>query len=367
MLGNHGESGSDRVTWRMTDQALNILRLSIDDIDEYELLSEAESWDLDIVQLSTGRHFGRYSGIELPGMYIALEDLGRTSMSLIGASPYGLLPIILPLQIGRSFRFRGTIMSESEALLVAHGDQVDFMVEGGICFAAIYLTPEAWLGIRHASFGLDAGASDRYWRGTRTIDSPAVAELKSSVCRLFQPECLSANDGPDSSAVDDLSETISSSIVAALSRQYGGARESGGSIGKKRSTLARRARAFMEANLDRPLPLTELCAEVGVSLRTLQYAFGDYYGVSPARYHALRRLAGVRRDLSDFGPSGRTVTDVAMDWGFWHLGRFSQFYRSQFGETPSQTLARRPRQYFVPRPKPDTVDLPRLRSLEPAL
>jgi len=351
----------------MTDQALNILRLSINDIDEYEFLSDAEGWDLDIVQLSAGGHTGRYSGIELPGMYIALEDFGRTSMSLIGASPHGLLPIILPLEIGRSLRFRGEAVSESEALLVGHADQVDFIVEGGIRFAAIYLTPEAWLGIRHASFGSDAGASDRDRRSTGIIDSPAVAELKRSVCRLFQPECLSAKAGPVSSAVDDLSETISSSLVAALSRQYGGPLEGEARIGKRRSTLARRARAFMETNLYRPLPLTELCAEVGVSLRTLQYAFGDYYGVSPAKYHALRRMAGVRRDLKEFGPSGRTVTDVAMDWGFWHLGRFSQLYRSQFGEAPSQTLvARRPRRFSVPRPKPDTVDLPRLRSLEPA-
>ena len=348
----------------MTDQAMNILRLSINDIDEYEYLSDAEGWDLDVVQLSAGGHTGRYSGIELPGMYISLEDFGRTSMSLIGASPHGLLPIILPLEIGRSFRFRGTVVSESEALLVGHADQVDFVVDGGIRFAAIYLTPEAWLGIRHASFGPDAGASDWDRRGIRITDALAVAELKRSVCRLFQTDGLSAKAGPNSSAIDDLSETISSSIVAALSRQYAGSPQNEGRIGNRRSTLARRARAFMEANLDRPLPLAELCAEVGVSLRTLQYAFGHYYGVSPAKYHALRRMAGVRRDLKDFSPSGRTVTDVAMDWGFWHLGRFAQVYRSQFGETPSQTLVRRPRRFPVPRQKPDIVDLPRLRSLE---
>ena len=33
-------------------------------------------------------------------------------------------------------------------------------------------------------------------------------------------------------------------------------------------------------------------------------------------------------------------TDVAMRWGFWHLGRFSAEYRGFFGESPGRTLRR---------------------------
>jgi transcriptional regulator GlxA family with amidase domain len=34
------------------------------------------------------------------------------------------------------------------------------------------------------------------------------------------------------------------------------------------------------------------------------------------------------------------VKACALAFGFWHLGDFSASYRLQFGETPSQTLAR---------------------------
>ena len=33
-----------------------------------------------------------------------------------------------------------------------------------------------------------------------------------------------------------------------------------------------------------------------------------------------------------------SVTNIALDCGFNHLGRFSQLYRKRFGERPSETL-----------------------------
>lgn len=33
-----------------------------------------------------------------------------------------------------------------------------------------------------------------------------------------------------------------------------------------------------------------------------------------------------------------TVTTVALDYGFTHLGRFSEFYKATFGVPPSESL-----------------------------
>jgi AraC family ethanolamine operon transcriptional activator len=32
------------------------------------------------------------------------------------------------------------------------------------------------------------------------------------------------------------------------------------------------------------------------------------------------------------------VTDVALEFGFWHLGRFAEQYKGMFGESPHETL-----------------------------
>ncbi|MGE6473330.1 helix-turn-helix domain-containing protein [Serratia proteamaculans] len=45
--------------------------------------------------------------------------------------------------------------------------------------------------------------------------------------------------------------------------------------------------------------------------------------------------------LRDPSSHVRNVTELAMDFGFLHLGRFSENYRKQFGELPSDTLKRR--------------------------
>ena len=38
---------------------------------------------------------------------------------------------------------------------------------------------------------------------------------------------------------------------------------------------------------------------------------------------------------------GAQVSDIAMEWGFYQLGRFSQEYKKRYGESPSVTLKNR--------------------------
>jgi len=110
--------------------------------------------------------------------------------------------------------------------------------------------------------------------------------------------------------------------------------------GKSYSQIVKKCENFT-LNLDGRRPyLGELCATANVSERTLQYAFRDIMGMSPQTYLHRLRLHRARNELRNAKSDSTTVTDVAMNWGFWHFGDFSRAYKNCFGELPSKTLRR---------------------------
>jgi AraC family ethanolamine operon transcriptional activator len=87
------------------------------------------------------------------------------------------------------------------------------------------------------------------------------------------------------------------------------------------------------------LDLRSMSKATGLSPRTLQRTFQAEYGLCPQEWLRVERLNRVRRDLLN-ASAHTSVTQTATRWGFFHFGRFSQYYRELFGERPSETLAR---------------------------
>ena len=102
--------------------------------------------------------------------------------------------------------------------------------------------------------------------------------------------------------------------------------------GRRHDAIVARFERFLEANPDRPLYLTEICAAIGVAERTLRASCEEHLGMGPIRYLTLRRMHLARRALLRADPSKSTVTRIVTDHGFWELGRFSVAYRMLFGE-----------------------------------
>lgn len=105
------------------------------------------------------------------------------------------------------------------------------------------------------------------------------------------------------------------------------------------AAAVRRVREFLEAHAAQPIALEDLRAVAGVPLRTLHHQFRRSLGVTPLQLLRDIRLDRVRAELLR-GREGTSVTAIALDWGFDHLGRFAASYRQRFGETPRETLLR---------------------------
>jgi AraC-like DNA-binding protein len=101
----------------------------------------------------------------------------------------------------------------------------------------------------------------------------------------------------------------------------------------------RQAIDYMRANLHLPLTMIDIAAAIGVSDRTLQVGFRRFRDTTPAAYLRQIRLDAVHAELSS--PENRLpVTEVALKWGFTHMGRFAAHYRAAFGDYPSETAKR---------------------------
>ncbi|MGY8662003.1 helix-turn-helix domain-containing protein [Bradyrhizobium sp. UFLA05-109] len=95
----------------------------------------------------------------------------------------------------------------------------------------------------------------------------------------------------------------------------------------------------MRDNLHLPLTMIDVALAIGVSERSLQLGFRKFHDTTPAAYLRRIRLEAVHAELSS--PENELpVYEVALKWGFTHMGRFAAQYRAVFGAYPSETARR---------------------------
>lgn len=97
----------------------------------------------------------------------------------------------------------------------------------------------------------------------------------------------------------------------------------------------KRLEEFIRERLGQDTTLTELATTVGVSVRSLHSICQREYGKSPMELLRSFRLEAARARLLQ--SKEISVTEVALEYGFSHVGRFANYYRQRFGELPRIT------------------------------
>jgi len=110
------------------------------------------------------------------------------------------------------------------------------------------------------------------------------------------------------------------------------------------SHYVQRAEDYILAHYAQPITIEALARHAAISARSLHKGFQQYKGMSPMSFLRLVRLQKVHERLLQARAHAEpvSITRVALGAGFSHLGHFTQAYRRQFGETPTQTAASRP-------------------------
>src|SRR5262245_56327637 len=92
-----------------------------------------------------------------------------------------------------------------------------------------------------------------------------------------------------------------------------------------------------EERVGQPLQIGNVAARLGVTSRHLQKGFRRHLATTPQQFLNECRLDMARWRLQA-ARKGETVTSIAFDCGFGHLGEFAIRYQQRFDEKPSKTL-----------------------------
>jgi AraC-like DNA-binding protein len=106
--------------------------------------------------------------------------------------------------------------------------------------------------------------------------------------------------------------------------------------GAKGRDLLGRILAHVETRLDDPdLTPTRIAAALGITPRYLHMVFAETGGTLGAHIRD-RRLQRIRRDLADSRLAGRSITEIALSWGFNDAAHASRAFSRAFGVSPSR-------------------------------
>jgi len=100
----------------------------------------------------------------------------------------------------------------------------------------------------------------------------------------------------------------------------------------------KRVEEYIAAHAAEPLTVAGLAAYAKVSASSLYAGFRDFRNSSPMAYLKQVRLQRVNEELQNANQASETIAQIALRWGFHHLGHFATDYKKMFGESPSDTL-----------------------------
>ncbi|MDA9497077.1 AraC family transcriptional regulator [Bradyrhizobium sp. CCBAU 11357] len=208
------------------------------------------------------------------------------------------------------------------------------------CAQAILLLDRRMVEQRAAALsGRAAGAVE--FDPVIELDAPSGRALQARLAELMTlAERLGPSGRLSPVAMADRREALLDHLLNGQRHSHSDAIETFSGQAERLPRALRAAREHLADNAGEPLDLAQLACASGIGIRALQLGFRRHFGLSISQMLLDMRLAGLHARLAQAAPDA-SITDIAFDLGFTHLGRMAGAYREKFGETPSATLRRR--------------------------
>ncbi len=307
-----------------------LLYASFQDFDKFS--QQVRDWDLDFRQLDCGKFSAELLQLRSETVQMSYAWFNRV-LDQRGHSPAGLWTFAFPNSASIPLIWRDRGVGKNTILVYRPGDEIDCASRAGFSVTTVSFTRET----------LDGMCQSLELPNIKTLlnDKDMVcceqADMAGIIKQTHELYCfLKANPSQANSVAlnNELKIEISQRLLFALASRNSVAitnrvADRGGVLSK--------ALEYIEYFEYEPIKIMDLCQNLSVSERTLQYVFQKRYGVSPKTYINALRLNHVRKELLNAAKKVESIGHVANRWGFWHMGQFAADYRRMFGELPSET------------------------------
>ena len=314
------------------DDAFSAIQLDTRDADDHA--SCLQHWRQRYDQLSAGAFVGKFEEFWFGNVQVFRERTNQV-VHEVGSAWEGSRTVGVPVALDGTGWYCGEACGLDSLITLRGGDDLDYRTPRVHDVVAVTTDTQAFSDyaaqVEHRDIEAEIGnrrviaATPEQATTLRSFLLTVISSLEATPELLRHPQMRKG-----------LEQAIYASLLAAISGSPDAARAP--TPGRGRQLIVDRAREYMSAHIDEPITVADLCTELEVSRRTLQYSFQDILNLNPVSFLRALRLNGVRRALKGAEHGHAAVADIAAQWGFWHLSHFAADYRTMFGELPSETL-----------------------------
>ena len=322
----HGDENDMNASLCPSDPALTLKQGQTRDFDEQATL--LRGWNQHYAQLSPGRFRGAIVELLFDDIHLFMESTSH-ALHQHGKLDEEAIAIGVPLRANGHGLFCGSIMATGAAPVFSGRDGFEFYSPDQLTMGGMVASRQAlaeWLPEQELD-ELEGSAH------LKKASPQTLAEAGRFLQTIFDL-CRHSPNLQQSAA---FRQRMRDSVYACMADVLTDCNDQERNLSPgRRARVVQQARDYIEAAGDEPVGVEDLCRELNVSRRTLQYCFQEVLGMNPVAFVRARRLNRVRQLLKEVD----SVTEAATAWGFWHFGHFSQEYKKLFGELPSDTMRR---------------------------
>jgi len=304
-----------------------------DDFDAFA--ASTRSWNVQMTQLSQGKSINTLQqlSVEHAKLNYMVFNGHKTT---VGDPPSGRTFAFHSSSMNSELIWRKKKVGPNDLMIFPSGAEHDVMTKGQDIHVFVVTLPESVWRASLSDRDAEIWHKQLSSREIVSLSDRGMSKLKYSLLSYFKI----IKKTPDVLDLEPFRRSVGEQTILAITRALSVAKINHSLESTRKSTPEAwgKIEKIIRVNGRSLLPISQLSQAAGVSERSLRRLFHDRYGISPKNYLNRIRLNGVRRDLRKRSSGETAITDIANNWGFWHMGQFAADYKLLFGELPSTTL-----------------------------